>query len=273
MNPNENPIDNLLRDPLDEHRLKKRGPVWSGAPLGLTWGGGGYEGKKNSHWCEEWIKNAHRWWDQCWGPPKCLKIQHRCSALWLLSVQACFRRLLLELSRLHCTSKFAFVCVCLLIACLSGRRNKACPRTYVPLQLQGWHVITKTALSITLTDRLKRGFNSHSPPTSTPSPRPLSFNAAPSSPFIVSSCQSLGGLTKWPLLLLGSAAVFPLIPPARRQQEEPYCWAEGPVGVLLTGVAPQAQEEGAAEARRRGLLMTFSMGRSARRVVLMQLPR
>lgn len=72
-----------------------------------------------------------------------------------------------------------------------------------PLQVQGWHAITKTALSITLTDRLKRGFNSYSSPWALhhrgryPSTPLLS-------PFIVSSCQSLGGLAKWPLLLLRS---------------------------------------------------------------------
>lgn len=33
-----------------------------------------------------------------------------------------------------------------------------------PLQVQGWYAITKTALSITLTDRLKGGFNSDSSP-------------------------------------------------------------------------------------------------------------
>lgn len=68
----------------------------------------------------------------------------------------------------------SFCCVCtspgtclgscehLLTACLSAHQNRACSHTY--LKVQGWHAIMKTALSITLTDRLKRGFNSYSSP-------------------------------------------------------------------------------------------------------------
>lgn len=79
-----------------------------------------------------------------------------------------------------------------------------------PLQDQGWHAITKTALSITLTDRLKRGFNSYS------SPWALHHRGGyPStpllSPFIVSACQSLRASAKWPLLLRRSAPVLSLI--------------------------------------------------------------
>lgn len=82
-----------------------------------------------------------------------------------------------------------------------------------PLKVQGWHAITKTALSITLTDRLKRGFNSYSSPWALHH-RGRYPSTALLSPFIVSSCQSLGGLAKRPLLLLRSCycvLAYPLV--------------------------------------------------------------
>lgn len=80
-----------------------------------------------------------------------------------------------------------------------------------PLKVQGWHAITKTALSITLTDRLKRGFNSYSSPWAL-----HHWGRYPSmsllSRFIVSSCQSFGGLAKWPLFLPRSFHCVPSYP-------------------------------------------------------------
>lgn len=80
-----------------------------------------------------------------------------------------------------------------------------------PLKVQGWHAITKTALSITLTDRLKRGFNSYSSPWAL-----HHWGRYPSmslfSRFIVSSRQSSGGLTKWSLFLLRSCCCAPSYP-------------------------------------------------------------
>lgn len=80
-----------------------------------------------------------------------------------------------------------------------------------PLKVQGWHAITKTALSITLTDRLKRGFNSYSSPWAL-----HHWGRYPSmslfSRFIVSSRQSSGGLTKWSLFLLRSCYCVPSYP-------------------------------------------------------------
>lgn len=60
-------------------------------------------------------------------------------------------------------------CVNLFSACLFDQQYRVgvcvCVFSYLwPLLVQGWHAITKTALSITLTDRLKRGFNSRSSP-------------------------------------------------------------------------------------------------------------
>lgn len=56
--------------------------------------------------------------------------------------------------------------VCLQTACLRGHQGDNCVLTLAALflRLQGCCAITKTALSITLTDRLKRGFNSYSSP-------------------------------------------------------------------------------------------------------------
>lgn len=50
-------------------------------------------------------------------------------------------------------------------ACLSGHQEQDILTLMAPLlRVQGCCAITKTALSITLTDRLKRGFNSYSSP-------------------------------------------------------------------------------------------------------------
>lgn len=88
----------------------------------------------------------------------------------------------------------------------------------------------KTALSITLTDRLKRGFNSCSSPWALH--HLCRYPSTPLlSPFIVSPCQSLGGLAKWPLLLLRSSPVFSLIlwlwvREVQQWQQKPYHWTE-----------------------------------------------
>lgn len=147
-------------------------------------------------------------------------------------------------------SKFAFVCMSVFASSLFTCPPEEGVSSYLwPLQVQGWHVITKTALSITLTDRLKRGFNSYSSPWALhhrgryPSTPLLS-------PFIVSSCQSLSGLTKWPLLLLRSAAVFSLIlwlwvREVQQQQEEPYHWTEGLALCLSPGDCSMHHTQGA----------------------------
>lgn len=80
-----------------------------------------------------------------------------------------------------------------------------------PLKVQGCRAIMKTALSITLTDRLKRGFNSYS------SPRALHHrgrypSTSPLSRVIVSCCQSSHALTKWPPFLLRSCYCVPSHP-------------------------------------------------------------
>lgn len=82
--------------------------------------------------------------------------------------------------------------VCLPTACLSSHQGGLCSHSYGPLKVQGCCAITKTALSITLTDRLKRGFNSYS------SPWALHHRGRhPSTPLPVPLYRQLLSITRW----------------------------------------------------------------------------
>lgn len=148
-----------------------------------------------------------------------------CSSPSLPSIQPCFawRKNLMQLCAINCnifSSYCLYACesvsvrVCVFAYCLFICPPEQGVFSHLwPLQVQGWHAITKTALSITLTDRLKRGFNSNSSPWALHH-RGLYPSTPLLSPFIVSSCQSLGGLAKWPLLLLRSCycvLAYPLV--------------------------------------------------------------
>lgn len=176
--------------------------------------------KKNSHRYDECIRNplcvrTGAWWDQ-WSVHLVTftdSILLWCSLFFPFinfhSGSLCMRK------KLNCLTfliqKYLSV-TCLHLshsACVFAYSLFICPPeqgvfSYLwPLKVQGWRAITKTALSITLTDRLKRGFNSYSSPWALHHRGRYPLTPL-LSPFIVSSCQSLGGLAKWPLLLLRS---------------------------------------------------------------------
>lgn len=127
--------------------------------------------------------------------------------------------------------------ICLQLVYLPTRAGWGVFSYLWPLRIQGWHAITKTALSITLTDRLKRGFNSYSSPWALhhqgryPSTSLLSL-------FIVSSCQSLGGSAERPAAP-EEGCVFWLIRRSwvgrvQRQRGETLSLNSGVVGVFAS---------------------------------------
>lgn len=146
----------LIAGAADEHWLKSGSSLeWS--PLDLTWTGatshrgyGSSGAKKDSHQLDECTKTSYGTPMLC--PSRDMHTPIAATMLVCSSLMGI------------CTLRILYLCVCVCLSLFIPSPGKGVFSYLWPLQVQGWHAITKTALSITLTDRLKRGFNSYFSP-------------------------------------------------------------------------------------------------------------
>lgn len=142
-----------------------------------------------------------------------------------------------------CISLSPYVCICLQLVYLPSKTG--CVHILMAPPSPRLACNNEDSTFNNLDRQIKRGFNSYS------SPWALHhwgrYPSAPLlSPFIVSSCQSLGGLAKWPLLLLRSCYCVLAYPLAGGERGTTTAlslnWRVG--GVLLPGYHPTYHTRG-----------------------------